>query len=241
MTAEPEFPAIEAEKVAREYDVVKACEYLTALPDPAAAAKGFHELVRRSWRAKNVPAMIQYGQAGIQYALQASAKLGDTDAKLAAQLRSQAKAIAYDVSSNLWPGWDEPGITLSPTDLTIGLQLAKTNLRLAKELDRIGDPLGHAWWLVGAHELAARNLPFATAAFVEAEKHYQGDYAEMTRGYSSLVQQLNTDAAQQIAGRRDFEKIMKTLRESKGSDGKFFASQLETATKVFLTRPEPGK
>lgn len=228
-----ESPVVEAETIAQAHDLAKACEYLTGLPDPAASASAFHSLVRRSWQIKNVPAMIQYGQAGIQFALQTSAKLGDGEAKLATQLRGLAKSIAYDVSSNLWPGWDEPGITLNATDLAIGLQLARANLRLARELDRKGAPLGHAWWLLGAHELASRNHTAAVAAFETAQAEYAGDYALMALGYACLAQQFTKHKMDRAEATQNFEKTVKSLRGSTGPDGKFFASQLETAAKVF--------
>jgi hypothetical protein len=234
MAAQPDLLASEAEQIAHEQDLVKACEFLTGACDPLVSARGFHEMVRRSWRAKNISAMILFGQAGMQFSLQASTRHSQNDRNVATQLRSQAKAMAYDVSANLWPGWDDEGITLGPMECSIGMQLAKTNLRLAKELERSGEPLGHAWWLLGAHELAARNFHAAEAAFAEAVKHYEGDYVLMCRGYSFLSAQLAEDVAKRTSAPTEFEKILKALRESDRSDAKFFAAQLETATKVFL-------
>lgn len=235
--AEPASHVVEAEKIAQAHDLVKACEYLAGLPDPVVSANAFHTLLKRSWKAKNVAAMIQYGQAGVQFALQASAKCDD--AKLAVQLRGLAKSIAYDTSSNLWPGWNEPGVKLNPTDLAIGLQLAKTNLRLAKELDRKGDPLGHAWWLLGAHELASHNYSSSVKAFEAAHSEYSGENALMARSYSYLAQHFTRKDAELADVKQDFEQSVKLLRESTGPDGKFFADQLETAVKIFLQEAVP--
>jgi len=236
MAEAPQSPWQQAEKIAQETDIAKACEFLASLPDALAATSEFQTLVQRNYRAKNIPGMIQYGQAGIQFALQSAARLPEQDAPVACELRGRAKAIAYNLSANLWPGWKEPGIHLNATDLALGLQFAKTNLRLAIELDKQGEPLGHAYWLLGAHALAANDSLAAVTAFRTAAKHYAGDYALMSAGYAALAARLSKEEAEVTAGTEQFTETLTLLRKSTGKDGKFFAAQLEMAVEVFLPR-----
>ena len=94
--------------------------------------------------------MIALARAGIHRALFEADRVPTADPDAAEALRGQAKTIAYDLGANLWPGWQDEGIVLTPADLTTGLEAARLNLRLAEQLGRPALPRCNAHWLLGA-------------------------------------------------------------------------------------------
>src|SRR5689334_21284785 len=97
-------------------DAFAAIEFLCAQTDPRAAMDAFAQLVMDLyWKRKDLPRAIALGRAGVQFAL----AQGD------ASLRPAGKAIAYNIASFAWPGWDEPGIMISPTDAALAMDAAR--------------------------------------------------------------------------------------------------------------------
>ena len=172
--------------------------------------------------AKDIPAVILIARMGIQHGL--TAAVIETDPVRNAALRSAAKALAYDLASFTWPGWDEPGVALGPNDLRIGLDAARTNLRLAIELEKGLLPLSRAHWLLGAHLLSAldtaSSLPhFEEAASAAAAADSPAE-ALLARGFAAL-------ASGPEAGLQDVLTRLRAL-----PDGDSFAAQIETARRV---------
>jgi len=198
--------------------------------DPIAAARKGSRFVLWLYDQKRIPEMVLYGQLGIDYCL-GHATSPALDEPRRTELRGLAKTIAYNVSANLWPGWND-GVALTAADLRTGLDLARLNLRLGVELKRGAEPMGHAHWLVGAHELAAGQLDRARAAFQESSRQFEAankpDAALMAQGYAALT------AGPRVASPTDpaLQELLKRLRALDG-DGPFFADQIETAARVF--------
>jgi hypothetical protein len=147
-----------------------AIDYLNRQTDPAAVLDTYVKLIRHFyWTDKNLPFVVLMARAGIQYGL----TISDTAAEpeLAKQFKSTAKAIAYDLASFTWPGWAEPGLVIGQTDLAVGLDAAKINLRLAHKLDKGDLPLARAYWMLGGQQLAGGSLSQAETSFSQAE-HY---------------------------------------------------------------------
>jgi hypothetical protein len=196
----------------------------------------YHSLVKDLyWKSRDLPAIIAVGRAGIYYCLGKSTAEG-VPPELVDKLRSSAKAIAYDVGSFTWPGWDEPGITPGPADLAAGRDCALLNLRLAVELKKPADRVSAAHWLLGAHLLASRD-------FESAERHFKfaadllvkvefDATKQMNLGYAALAQLCREPSGVEPNAR--FKEVIEKLRAYEDKDAKEFAAQLKTACRVFM-------
>ncbi len=178
-----------------------------------------------------MPTMILIARAGIQFGL-TQAATGTTNPDLAYQLRSVAKAIAYNLASFTWPGWDEPGMPLGITDIKIGLDAARTNLRLAQELDKGDLPLCRAYWMVAAQEMAVKNYIQAKNHFDQAAHHAElaneKPEALLCQGFACLCVSLSQEAT---GAKENLAAIKAELAPLEhGSD---FIAQIETAARVF--------
>jgi hypothetical protein len=214
-------------------DTFAAIELVSSGPDPLKNTETFGELLHHFNNKKQLHWAIAFGRAGIQYGLAQARAISQSNPELATKLRGAAKPLAYNVASFTWPGWDEPGITISAADLVIGYDAAKANLRLAIELQRGDLPMSRAHWLLGAHELARENRPEARKQFDEAAKraaaaNEKGDEL-LNVGYRALIDVL--DAPDDHGPAEAFAQVQRDL--AKLPDGNFFVEQLQTAFKVF--------
>lgn len=197
----------------------------------------YSSLVRVCYfQEKNVPLMTMFGRRGIQYGLEQAEQTDSPES--ADKLKSTAKEISYNVGVNTWPGWEDEGITITPSDLTIGLDAARTNLRLAIELKRDAVPMTDAHWLVGAQLLAAGETEKASEQFHQAteiaKKANLTDREWMVRGYIAIAQQL--DQSTRTDGDAALQEATKKLRDLETEDAKFWADQLESVSRLFLDR-----
>lgn len=183
----------------------------------------------------DVTRMLIIGRAGISYTLAAADRIASDDAEQAEKLKGAAKAMSFNVSANAWPGWEDEGITINRSDSIAGLDLARLNLRLAGELKRDDQIVGNAHWLVGAHHLALKVYDKAIKEFSQSVKLSQAakaaDQEHMARGYVGIAKlaadKSNTD------GKTELATAMEALREIGSDDAKFFATQLESVSKLF--------
>jgi len=219
----------EAIQILSEKDSSAAIEFLSAGTDVAVSARAFDEAMRQLyWEQKDLDASVAIGRAGIQFCLNAGRR-GGCDSGM---MRGLAKAIAYNLASFTWPGWDEPGIAVTRTHVVIGLDAARTNLRLAAELDKGSLAASRAYWIMAAHQLAAGETEAAFNGFQAGARHATaaGMPADelLNRGFGELVNLLVSPRG---SGRAQLDDTLALLREMK--DGKQFAEQLETAKRVF--------
>ncbi len=222
--------------VMRQDDGQKAIDMVITMNTVEDAMKIFMLMTRDLyWQSKNLGAALVIGRAAIQFSLMESRRVLSRDPTLAYTLSSQAQMLAYDLSSYCWPGWREPGIVIPEVFLVHGQDLAKTNLRLAQELRKGNLPMSHAWWLIGAHQLALGQYERARKGFVEATKYAIAAQTRETelllKGYLYLVEMLQDPDNSQLV--EEFEFVLKALNESR--EGEFFSDQLETAYAVFAT------
>jgi hypothetical protein len=228
----------EALRIAEQQDSFAAVLFLASQADSLVAAKTFSEAMLFSyWQAKNLPLAVAFGRAGVQFALTAAETLAEPNSELANSLRSTAKALAYNVASFTWPGWNEPGIAVTAADVALGLDAAKTNLRLANELQKGDLPLSRAHWMLGAQQLAAGDFAAATNSFVAAETFAAAantpTEALLARGFV-LVTHLVAAYRQGTPAPAAAE--LATLKQSLAQlpDGEAFCSQFDGALAVFL-------
>ena len=222
-------------QLAQREDASTAFAHLESHGTPTQVAGLYSTLVKRLYSNKDVPRMILFARAGIHYALAQSAK---AKAKPAGELKGLAKTMAYNLGSNTWPGWKDPGIAITATDLSIGLDAAKTNLRLGIELKRDDFILGNAHWLVGAQQLANGEQKQAVASFKKAASKFRvakkTDFALMSNGYVALANLASAPSASKHADA--LKAALDKLKQAGSEDAKFFAKQIRTAKSMFVKR-----
>ncbi|MBN2045814.1 MAG: hypothetical protein JW757_12390 [Anaerolineales bacterium] len=184
------------------------------------------------WQAKDLDAAILIGQAGIKLGEQLAEKFpGEAEV-----IMSQEKAIHYNLASFTWPGWDEKGIAISEEQRLLGLTWARINLDLAISLHKPSLPLSRAYWMLGAHHIAAGEYTAAKARFALGEQTAReaGSRPDelLCRGFSDLTALL-ADPHNPAAREKLAETQTALLKEK---DGEFFAKQLEDAFRVFSTQ-----
>ncbi len=222
-------------QLAKKKDSFTAFAHLEKSGKPEDVVTWYSSLVRVCYfQEKNVSLMTMFGRRGIQFGLEQAEQ---TDSEESAdKLKSTAKEICYNVGVNTWPGWEDEGITITPTDLAIGLDAARTNLRLAIELKRDPVPMTDAHWLVGAQSLAAGETKQASEQFHQAaELAKTGNLTDrewMARGYIAIAQQL--DQTTRTDGDAALQTATKKLRDLDTEDAKFWADQLESVSRFFL-------
>jgi len=214
-------------QILKESDSFAAIEYLNSGPEPRAVMQAYGKLVGHLyWQEKDAPRALSLGLAAISYA-----NFPGEDEALALHLKSSAKAMAFNLASFAWPGWDEPGIVLDGTTAAIGMEAASYNLRLASELAKGDLPLARAFWMVGAHLLAAGDFPEAAANFTDssgyAAKAGARNEALLAQGYGALSDLIQGD----INARAALDAVKSELTPL--PDGPFFVEQLATAERVF--------
>lgn len=217
-------------------DTFKAIEFVNSQGEPEIVAKRYLGLVMDFyWKEHALSKVIIFANAGIHYFLTKSQEVEKEDSKKAVQLRSVAKAIAYNLASFTWPGWDEKGIVISKKDLVVGLDAAKLNLRLAQELKKGAAPLSNAYWVLGAQYLAAEEYDKAIEALVLAKEKAQeaNDAAGelMNLGYIGIAK--IAEGSQKAEGEKQFNKAIEELKKFDTKDAQFYIDQLNTALKVF--------
>ena len=204
-------------------------EKLYSEPEPQRAASAFAELARRLYLQRRLAQSVAIRRAGIQYCL---CHPGG-DAIQRRSLWQLAKAQAYNLAADTWPGWGEEGIVCTASDLDAGLDAARLNLRLARELE-LG-PMQHsnAYWLLGAHWLARGEYNTAHTEFLRATEQARAaqnaDAAQMNAGYTALVGVLRGDPGAE----GEFARIVEALANVVDSeDAPLFAEQLLKARAV---------
>lgn len=228
----------EARRLAAEQDSFAAIAWLAAQPDPVIVAKTFSQLMLDLyWQEKNLPLAIAFGRAGAQFAFSSAAAIESSDPTKATELRGSAKAMTYNLASFTWPGWNEPGIVTTAADVALGLDAAKTNLRLAVELQKGDLPLSRAYWMLAAQQLASGEHAAAAESFQAAARFATAannpSEAELANGFAAIVHivaSVNEPARQEVA-----KKELQAIREKLKSlpDGDAFCGQFDGALQVF--------
>ena len=218
----------EALRKITEIDSFAAIAFLSAQDDLLAVLDTCSELVRHLYNEqKNVPALLMIGRAGIQLGLDRAAQ--ESDSERAAEIKGRAKAIAYNAAVNAWPGWQDEGITITASDIVLGLDAAKTNLRLAQDLGRGDLPMSRAYWAVGALQVAAGDLDAAKPAFERAaqlaRRAEETGEALLSDGFTALVDVLRGGDDAPLTS------ILAALGEVEHGD--FFITQIESSRRVF--------
>lgn len=222
--------------VCREQDSFRAIAQIESSHLPQFVAKSYSQLVQDLYhRAKDVPLMLMIGRAGVQYALLEARRHDSSDPALARELRAGAKTMSYNLSANCWPAWQEPGIAITAGELEHGHDLARLNLHLAHELQVSADKVAAAYWLLGAHQLAAKETAAAIESFIQAAQLYEqsgkADSQHMANGYVGIARMQRDQS--RADGQQQLDSATAALQTSGSDDAKFYAQQLARVAKHF--------
>jgi hypothetical protein len=202
---------------------------LAGMADPETAAAGYRQAVRDAyWEAQDLGAVTAFASAGYSHCLAAAAA---AEGEAAYRLRSEAKALMYDLASFTWPGWGEPGVEVLERDLRIGLEAATANLRLAAELDKGDLPVSRALWMLGGHLLAAVRYSeagerFSDGAVLAASAENSAE-ARLGEAFAALGSLLEGGAGAQ----QQYDDAIARLAAEE--EGAALVEQVATARKVF--------
>jgi tetratricopeptide (TPR) repeat protein len=217
-------------------DSYKVIEFVNEQGEPKEVARRYSDLVNDLyWKEKTLSHVVTIARAGIQYSLTKAQEYGNTDSALATEMREAAKIISYNLASYTWPGWDEQGVAITKADLTAGLDAAKVNLRLAKELERELIPLSVAHWALGAQYLALGEYDRAIQAFQssasKAEEAAARLYVLLARGYTGIT--MIVEGSRRGEGEDLLDEATEGLNQLGTEDSEYFVQQLKTALDVF--------
>ncbi len=231
--------------IAHNHDLFTALDHLHSSGTPTQVATLYDQLLRDAyWKHKNLPLATTLATAGIHFCLTHAHHAHLTpDPSLATSLKSSAKALAYNLASFTWPGWDEPGISPTPADIALGHEAAKLNLRLALELQKPPDKIRNAHWLLGAHLLAAPTPDHLQHALIQFQRALPPDPSNPTappdpdhplyQGYILLTQLL----LQHPTAEQQWTTHLDTLQSTPNEANQFALTQLTTARRIFQPAP----
>lgn len=205
---------------------------LAAIEDLEAAIEAYRAAMRRAyWDDKDTHIVVAVAYAGVSRFL-AEASRPEVDEDLEYELRSAAKGLTYDLASFTWVGWDEPGIELSPAEMSAGLAAARTNLSLAYSLQKGDLPISRAHWMLGAHQLTAGDHENASVAFDEGRRYADAadaaDEASLCAAFAVLAARSAGSATD-----ADLDQAIEDLMVHEGGDD--LATQVTTARSVIGT------
>ncbi|MCW8129720.1 MAG: hypothetical protein KIS92_05140 [Planctomycetota bacterium] len=213
-------------KQLREGDSFAAIETIERSMDPRKISEYYVRLSTLLYGKKDLAGMIAIGRAGIQFCL-GVARVAPPEAQTG--LRTAAQMMCYNLAANLWPGWGDEGVAISPEQQAQGRDLAKADLRLALEMKRPPKRLSNAYWIAGAHAMAAKDFAAAAEHFKLAEalgrEAGEPEHLLMIQGYAAMNEALAGKDSEAAA----MQTIVKKLNVSTGKDGRFFAEQIGKA------------
>lgn len=240
MTREEAYAAVQT--LAAEEDLLAASAFVLGLGDTQAVAVSLENLILDCYhKAKSIAQVLHFGSAGIHFCLADALARDGKDAAAARELRLAAKRMATNVASFTWPGWDEPGIAITPEQRRQGLEFARYSVRQLHELDPTAAQLAFTHWYLGAHLMADSQYAEALSVF-EAALAYNREHGAdpegrlMLEGYVGLTKQL---AGQRECGETAFQSAVAALEASDSEDAQFYAAQLISARAVFTAPKSP--
>lgn len=222
----------QAIQVLTEQGVQAAVASLLNDSDPAGSVNALNELMRHAFhQLKNLEMSLDIAKEGINYGETQAAQSQESEVVYA--IRSQIKALHYNIASFTWPGWDDEKIEITETQTKLGFGSAQSNLAMAAELKKGNLPLSRAHWVVGAHQMAAGDLVSAKTNFEEAVKFAQKAKETpdelLSQGYILVVGLI--DNPEDATALKHFADVKEKFSGIEYAE--FFIEQLESALRVF--------
>jgi Mg-chelatase subunit ChlI-like protein len=206
---------------------------LEANADAVEVSQRYADLAQALYnQRKGVAQMVAVAKAGIQYCLDAAARLASKDPSAAETLKNNAKVIAFNAAANSWPGWGDEGVVIKQTDIQEGTDLATRSLKLVEQLKLGHDQLGNAHWLIGALHLAASRSGDAITALTCARESFSAGANRiselMALGYLALARKRQGVPE----GPNELEQVCKELQKDGSQDAIAYVQQLRTADRL---------
>jgi hypothetical protein len=179
------------------------------------------------WKDLNASNLLSIGQAGIDYCLKKAEQVSDEKEKN--DLKSWAKSLAFDMAANSWPYWGDQGVVISAAQREEGLKAAKLNLELAIELNKSKDKLALAYWLIGIHYFAKKDIQESLAhlnRYKEISLEINDSLsAIVAQGYIAIVEmRLLGKSMNETA----YQKALSDLESIGSEDACFYGDQIKT-------------
>jgi hypothetical protein len=227
--------AAEISQLLKGHDSFVAIERIEADMDEKTVARRYFNLVVDLYSAKQVADMVTVGRAGMQYMLSHARAYAGKDEEAATWFLNLAQMSSFNLASNLWPGWGDEGITLTAEQQALGYDMARLDLRLVQEMKLPAEKLSTATWIVGVHQLAARDYAQAKATLAQSKEHAiksgSKDTPLMVEGYIAIAEIL--EGKDVDAGRKRLAAAAKELEQLKTEDATFYIQQHQDVLKVF--------
>ncbi len=225
------------QRLIEEEDLFAASEYVLGLGETQTVVAAFGDLVLDCYhKAKSIAQVLHFGSAGIHCCLASAHSLDGKDDAAARTFRYAAKRMATNVASFTWPGWNEPGMSISDEQMGQGLLFARYSVRQLHELDPTPAQLKFTYWFLGAqliaHKQYAEALQVLKAAHANNLEHGENPETRlMLEGYIGLAALLE---GREASGEAEFSAAVASLQARGSTDAQFYAEQLLTARTVFL-------
>ena len=162
--------------------------------------------------------------------LQQALHLAERDPAQADAYRRVAIPMAYNLAANTWIGWGEGVGEVQEHHRRLGLEAARLNIALAKEVGFGPERRRNGHWIHGAHLIAAGDFDAAAEEFATSR-----DLARETGlEQAERMAQGWIHVAAILAGKDEdgeLAAVRKVLVE--GKDGEFFDRQYDAALEVF--------
>jgi hypothetical protein len=136
---------------------------------------------------------------------------------------ARSLGLSYDIASFTWPGWDEPGVTVSPALRAAGLEAARLNFKLAQNAQVPDGVRKAAHFILGAQLLAAGDVTEAINVW-SSSPDAQGTHAWIL--LANVVQ--GADPA-------ELNALSQELRRQ-GGEAAETAKQVQAARAVFMSQ-----
>ncbi len=145
------------------------------------------------------------------------------NSETAAFFATRSLGLSYDIASLTWPGWNEPGVVVTPTLQAAGLEAARLTFKLAQEVQATEAARKAAHFILGAQLLAS------------------GEPAEAIRVWSSSPDEQSNHPwvllARVVQGgdAGELDRALDDL-EAQGGEAEGTSKQIRIARSVFVQR-----
>lgn len=186
------------------------------------------ELMRHLRAEKQDHLFVPVAKLQMAYVLDAITRLEASNSPRLDDTVRFGRGVAFNIASFTWPGWGDQPEPISPERQKLGRQAADLCLMLA---ERLGEVTPNSLWIVGAHQLNAREFDSAYKTFERAKQAARNDFfRDMHTAWQRLTRLVET---QNEENAREFTRSVEKLRTQDEENADFYADQLITAESVF--------
>ena len=170
---------------------------------------------------------------GTRLLVQRGLRLIEEQPENAEDIKQALIPVTYNLAADTWTGWPEDDV--DPAYRRFGYEAAALNLKLRREKQQTGQKLAMGLWIVGVHQLAAKEYKAAEATFDEyqslaEESGEQTHHLLMGRGWQLVTRKLAGLASTEE--HKEFDALRDALNKEK--DGEFYVRQMDTVIDRFL-------